>query len=86
MWEATAHNLSMIAFLRRKGAARVDQSPTDLPEVSQPMPLEDNEPYTEVADHLSVTELSELEARALCAREDIPVFWPRPDQEQQRHG
>ncbi|HSU20606.1 hypothetical protein NF681_14295 [Comamonadaceae bacterium OTU4NAUVB1] len=54
--------------------------------MSQPMPLEDNEPYTEVADHLSVTELSELEARALCAREDIPVFWPRPDQEQQRHG
>jgi hypothetical protein len=30
---------------------------------------------------LSVTELSELEARTLCAREDIPVFWPRPGTE-----
>lgn len=49
------------------------------------MPLDD-EPLDDAADHLSVTELSELEARALCAREDIPVFWPRPDQEQHRHG
>jgi hypothetical protein len=28
---------------------------------------------------ITVSELSELEARALCAREDIPVFWPRPN-------
>jgi len=77
----------MIAFLRRRSAARVDQPATDLPEVSQPMPLDnDDELFTDAADHLSVTELSELEARALCAREDIPVFWPRPDQERQRHG
>ncbi|HUD34893.1 MAG TPA: hypothetical protein VMR43_18115 [Variovorax sp.] len=76
----------MIAFLRRRSAARVDQSATDLPEVSQPMPLDDDEPLIDAVDQLSVTELSELEARALCAREDIPVFWPRPDQEQQRHG
>jgi hypothetical protein len=76
----------MIAFLRRRSAARVDQSATDLPEVSQPMPLDDDEPHIDAVEQLSVTELSELEARALCAREDIPVFWPRPDQEQQRHG
>lgn len=25
-----------------------------------------------------VRELSEIEARALCARLDIQVFWPRP--------
>jgi hypothetical protein len=76
----------MIAFLRRKGAPRVDQLATDLPEVSQPMPLDNDAPLIDAADHLSVTELSELEARALCAREDIAVFWPRPDQEHQRHG
>lgn len=75
----------MIAFLRRKSATRVDQHATDLPEVSQPMPLDDDHPLIDAADHLSVTELSELEARALCAREDIPVFWPRPDQENKRH-
>ena len=51
------------------------------------MPLDnDDELFTDAAEHLSVTELSELEARALCAREDMPVFWPRPDQERQRHG
>jgi hypothetical protein len=26
---------------------------------------------------MTVTELSELETRAICAREDIPVFWRR---------
>jgi hypothetical protein len=50
------------------------------------MPLDNDAPLIDAADHLSVTELSELEARALCAREDIAVFWPRPDQEHQRHG
>ena len=50
------------------------------------MPLDDDEPHIDAVEQLSVTELSELEARALCAREDIPVFWPRPDQERQRHG
>ena len=67
----------MIPFLRRKGALRAGQSHTDLPKVSQPMPLPDP-PSSDPADGMSVTELSELEARTLCAREDIAVFWPRP--------
>lgn len=29
----------------------------------------------------TVSELSELEARDLCAREGIPVFWPRRDRD-----
>jgi hypothetical protein len=74
----------MIAFLRRKSAVRMDVPSVDLPEVSQPMPLEDDAGH-DPRESLSVTELTELEARALCAREDIAVFWPRPDEEQ-RHG
>ncbi len=33
---------------------------------------------------ISVTELSELEDCALCAREDIAVFWPRADSYKRR--
>jgi hypothetical protein len=66
----------------------VDVPSVDLPEVSQPMPLEDHA-MPDAWESLSVTELSELEARALCAREDIAVFWPRPEAEHrlgQEHG
>ncbi len=56
---------------------------TDLPDVSQPMPLAELAPRSPFRG-ISVTELTELEARALCAREDIPVFWPR--QNQRRHA
>jgi len=33
---------------------------------------------------LTVTELSEMEARVLCAREDIPGFWRRPSGDQRK--
>jgi hypothetical protein len=52
----------------------------ELPDVSQPVPLSDP-PTCGPADGMTVSELSELEARALCAREGIPVFWPRPDRD-----
>ena len=32
--------------------------------------------HPELDDGISVSELSELEARALCAREGIQFFWP----------
>ena len=32
----------------------------------------------EMDDGVTVSELSELEARALCAREGIPFFWREP--------
>ena len=41
--------------------------------VSDPRPARSDAPDA----GLSVTELSELQARELCAREGIPVFWPR---------
>lgn len=57
----------------------------DLPEVSQPFPLDDAptsaRKHIQPADPaagVDVIELSEMEARALCAREDIAVFWTRP--------
>jgi hypothetical protein len=67
----------MLPFLRRR-ARRPERVEPELPEVSQPMPLS-NSLSRDPAAGMTVTELSELEARALCAREDIPVFWPRPD-------
>lgn len=33
----------------------------------------------EIEDGVTVSELSELEARALCAREGIAFFWPMRD-------
>jgi len=35
----------------------------------------------EPADDITVSELSELEARALCTSEGIPVFWPKHDRD-----
>jgi hypothetical protein len=58
-------------------------------DVSQPMPLS-NPPtkarrlpnaLREPADDITVSELSELEARALCTSEGIPVFWPKHDRD-----
>ena len=69
-----------IPLLRRKGAAAEGEVRDDMPDVSQPMPLAPARPAQATLAGLSVTELSELEARALCAREDISVFWPKPQQ------
>jgi hypothetical protein len=70
----------MIPFLRRRKTPADEAEPerTD-PLVSQPGPLERAVPRNPT-EGFTVSELSELEARALCAREDIPVFWPRPNQ------
>jgi hypothetical protein len=69
----------MLPFLRRKPRAPERPDP-ELPAVSQPVPLHDPAAahVHDPAAGITVSELSELEARALCAREDIPVFWPRP--------
>ena len=74
----------MIRILRRKGAARQGEKRPDLPDASQPVPV--SAPALEEWDGtgITVTELSELEARALCAREDIPVFWRVPDKERRK--
>lgn len=72
----------MLRYLRRKGAAKRGQKRPDLPEVSQPAPL-DVQSLEDYGSAVTVTELSELEARALCAREDIPVFWRHPDKDKQ---
>lgn len=70
----------MLPFLRRRPRqpVRADSEDPELPEVSQPVPLPARAALDPAAG-MTVSELSELEARALCAREDIPVFWPRPD-------
>lgn len=72
---------NMLPFFRRN-RSRPDRTDPTLPDVSQPMPLDGG--HVDPADGLSVSELSELEARALCAREDIPVFWPRPGEGKRR--
>ena len=41
------------------------------------MPLPDV--LADMEDGVTVSELSELEARALCAREGIAFFWPLRD-------
>jgi hypothetical protein len=65
----------MISFLHLNTgkSERIDPELTD---VGQPVR---RPPARDPADGITVSELSELEARALCAREDIPVFWPRPN-------
>lgn len=71
-------------FFRRR---HPEQADAELQDDSQPIPLsnpptqEGRLPYglREPADDLTVSELSELEARALCMSEGIPVFWPRQD-------
>jgi len=70
----------MRLFLRRHRSERADH---ELPEVSPPMPQPDPSPdpprpRLRPETDFVVVELSELQARALCAREDIAVFWPRP--------
>jgi hypothetical protein len=68
----------MRLFLRRSPPERVDP---ELPDVSQPMPLPAPPRRRRAPEaDIVVVELTELEARALCAREDIAVFWPRPPQ------
>ena len=72
-------------FRRRRLEAEVPASQ----DVSQPVPhsnpptKERRLPYAlhEAADDITVSELSELEARALCTSEGIPVFWPRHDRD-----
>jgi len=73
-------------FFRRRHLEPVIPASQD---VSQPIPLsnpltkERHLPYAlrEPADDITVSELSELEARALCTSEGIPVFWPRHDRD-----
>jgi len=70
-------------ILRRKAAPSLaDAVDPDLPEVSQPVPLE---LPADLGKGMTVTELSELEARALCAREGVPVFWPSPGRRKDKH-
>ncbi|WP_076998491.1 hypothetical protein [Variovorax sp. KK3] len=72
----------MLFFFRRRGAAKKGEKRRDLPDVSQPAPLTRPPIEDDSAESgVTVTELSEMEARVLCAREDIPVFWSRPDKE-----
>jgi hypothetical protein len=62
-------------LFRRHG---VGPGHAELRAVDQPTPLSD--PTASSSDAgMTVNELSELEARALCAREGIAVFWPRPE-------
>lgn len=42
---------------------------------SQAAPMSHSEVRAELDDGVAVSELSELEASALCAREGIPFFW-----------
>jgi hypothetical protein len=70
----------MLPFLRRNKASHPERVDPELPDVSEPVPLSDP-PTRGSAAGMTVSELSELEARALCAREGIPVFWPRPDRD-----
>lgn len=72
----------MIPFLRRRRLPEDDGERAESL-VSQPAPLERAVPR-DPSEGFTVSELSELEARALCAREDIPVFWPRPNQSNRR--
>ena len=72
-------------LLRRKSPPTRAEDP-GLPEVSQPFPSADAPaparpriPLEDRSEGLSVTELSELEASALCAREGIPFFWRKAD-------
>jgi hypothetical protein len=76
---------AMLPFLRRNKARHPEQVDPELPDVSQPLPLSDP-PTRDPAAGMTVSELSELEARALCAREGIPVFWPRPDQDRDKRA
>ncbi|MDM0105028.1 hypothetical protein QTH97_08795 [Variovorax sp. J22R24] len=64
----------MRSLLRRR---RPEHADPDLPAVSQPAPLAEP-PARSPNTGVTVSELSELEARAICAREGIAVFWPRP--------
>ena len=73
---ATPTTSTTLPFLRRRAQAS-KRIGLDMSEVPQSVQLAKSR--TRGQDQaISVTELSELEARALCAREDIPVFWPRP--------
>ncbi|VTU36032.1 hypothetical protein H4CHR_03811 [Variovorax sp. PBS-H4] len=76
----------MLRYFRKRRTARRGQRRSSLPDVSQPAPL--SQPFTLEDDSdgsgMTVTELSELEARALCAREDIPIFWRAPDQDKRK--
>lgn len=71
----------MFPILRKRRIAEV----IDFDDVLSDLPYDDDAASTELSRPaqrdltvgITVSELSELEARALCAREDIPVFWPR---------
>ncbi|OUM02003.1 hypothetical protein [Variovorax sp. JS1663] len=73
----------MLRFFRPKGAAGKGETRPDLPDVSQPVPLTHHEDV-EDGSGLTVVELSEMEARAMCAREDIPIFWRRPGEHKRK--
>ncbi|MEJ8859868.1 hypothetical protein WKW79_35335 [Variovorax robiniae] len=74
----------MRKFFQRPQARQSAPEPT---EVSRPSPPPDIRPMRVGADNNKlaapefadtvVSELSDLEAHALCAREGIPVFWRR---------
>jgi len=74
----------MLNRLLRRNSPTSAEDP-GLSKVSQPFPPSDapaparkHTPPPDPFAGAEVTELSEQEARALCAREDIPVFWSRP--------
>ena len=67
---------TMRTFFQSRPAAQVERSKAS----RAPSPSSGN--FTErdpLDDNIVVGELSELEARALCAREGIPLFWPLRD-------
>ena len=78
----------MLKFFQRPHPRKAHPEPTA---ASRPAPTLDAHPLRVATDVNSVergakdapetvvSELSELEAHALCAREGIPVFWPRRD-------
>ena len=76
--------MQMLRFFRPQGAARSGEKRPDLPGVSQPVPLTHREDDAQDGSGVTVVELSELEARAMCAREDIPVFWRRPGEQKRK--
>lgn len=75
---------SQIPSMRSFFQSRTTREPT--PKAVQParppQPAAMPHPQTraELDDGVTVSELSELEARALCAREGIAFFWPSASQ------
>ncbi|MDM0112659.1 hypothetical protein QTI66_10905 [Variovorax sp. J22R133] len=64
----------MRSFFQSRQRERVDLQPS---RASRPA-TQTTDPYAphDPADGITVSELTETEARAVCAREGIPLFWP----------